>query len=123
MGFFGKKDKKAEESGDQTAVLAPEAQDGADSPDDAAIEEGAVDVLSGKAKAMELIDLESEVLEEQDDDSADMDEIMRKYDRESNTRIWEGTPKKIINALCDELRSSIELFVIFKAVECFYIIF
>ena len=97
MGFFEKKDKKAEESGDQTAVLAPEAQDGADSPDDAAIEEGAVDVLSGKAKAMELIDLESEVLEEQDDDSADMDEIMRKYDRESNTRIWVGKPKIVVS--------------------------
>ena len=36
-----------------------------------------------------------------DDDSADEaanpDEIMRKYDRESNTRIWEGTPKKLIS--------------------------
>lgn len=26
----------------------------------------------------------------------DLDEIMRKYDRESNTRIWEGLPKKLI---------------------------
>ena len=33
------------------------------------------------------------------DPEADVDEIMRKYDRESNTRIWTGTPKKIINAL------------------------
>ena len=25
--------------------------------------------------------------------NADVDAIMRKYDRESNTRIWEGKPK------------------------------
>ncbi|MBQ6855785.1 MAG: TRAP transporter permease [Lachnospiraceae bacterium] len=29
----------------------------------------------------------------------DVDAIMKKYDRESNTRIWEGTPKKIIGLL------------------------
>lgn len=28
--------------------------------------------------------------------AADVEEIMKKYDRESNTRIWEGTPKKVI---------------------------
>ena len=27
---------------------------------------------------------------------ADVDEIMKKYDRESNTRIWEGTPKLVV---------------------------
>lgn len=27
---------------------------------------------------------------------AEIDDIMKKYDRESNTRVWEGTPKKII---------------------------
>lgn len=35
----------------------------------------------------------------QADPDADVDEILRKYDRESNTRIWEGTSKKIIGAL------------------------
>lgn len=29
----------------------------------------------------------------------DIDEIMRKYDRESNTRIWEGTPKVVMNVI------------------------
>ena len=29
----------------------------------------------------------------------DVEEIMRKYDRESNTRIWEGTPALIIRLL------------------------
>ena len=29
--------------------------------------------------------------------AADVDEIMRKYDRESNTRVWEGVPKIIVN--------------------------
>ena len=29
----------------------------------------------------------------------DVDEVMRKYDRESNTRIWEGIPKAIVTAV------------------------
>ena len=29
--------------------------------------------------------------------AADMDEVMRKYDRESNIRIWEGKPKVVVN--------------------------
>ena len=35
--------------------------------------------------------------------AADVEAIMRKYDRESNTRIWEGTPKIVVScvaALC-----------------------
>ena len=28
--------------------------------------------------------------------AADMEAVMKKYDRESNTRIWEGTPKLVI---------------------------
>lgn len=32
--------------------------------------------------------------------AADVDEIMRKYDRESNTRVWEGKPKLIVNCIC-----------------------
>ena len=31
--------------------------------------------------------------------TANVDEIMRKYDRESNTRIWEGTPKIVVGAI------------------------
>ena len=27
----------------------------------------------------------------------DLDEVMKKYDRESNTRAWEGVPKIIVN--------------------------
>ena len=27
----------------------------------------------------------------------DIDEVMKKFDRESNTRIWEGTPRIIVN--------------------------
>ena len=36
---------------------------------------------------------------DQDDADADVDAIMRKYDRESNTRIWEGAPKIVISIL------------------------
>ena len=31
--------------------------------------------------------------------AADVEALMRKYDRESNTRIWEGTPKRVIGIL------------------------
>ena len=51
------------------------------------------------AKTAEAATAEAEKIAEQADPEADVDEIMRKYDRESNTRIWEGTPKKIVNAL------------------------
>ena len=34
-----------------------------------------------------------------DDIAADIDEVMRKYDRESATRIWEGVPKIIVTAI------------------------
>lgn len=32
--------------------------------------------------------------------AADVEEVMKKYDRESNTRVWEGTPKQIIRLIC-----------------------
>ena len=31
--------------------------------------------------------------------AADVEAVMKKYDRESNTRVWEGTPKKIVYLL------------------------
>ena len=31
--------------------------------------------------------------------AADVDEIMKKYDRESNVRIWEGVPKQIVRGV------------------------
>ncbi len=34
-----------------------------------------------------------------DDIAADIDEVMRKYDRESATRIWDGVPKIIVTAI------------------------
>ena len=34
-----------------------------------------------------------------DDEAVDVDEIMRKYDAESNTRIWEGIPKIVITTI------------------------
>ena len=35
----------------------------------------------------------------QEETDVDVDEIMRKYDQESNTRIWEGIPKIVVTAL------------------------
>ena len=32
-----------------------------------------------------------------------IDEVMKKYDKESNTRVWVGRPKTVISGLCQEL--------------------
>ena len=40
--------------------------------------------------------VKAQLTEEQ---QADLDAVMRKYDRESNTRVWEGTPRWIVGAL------------------------
>ena len=42
---------------------------------------------------------EPEVVNENATMEQDLDEVMRKYDRESNTRIWDGVPKKVINII------------------------
>ena len=39
----------------------------------------------------------------------DLDAVMKKYDRESNTRVWEGTPRLIVNILL----ACFSLFVIY----------
>jgi len=41
-----------------------------------------------------------------------IDAVMRKYDRESNTRIWEGVPKIIVTAI-------VSIFAIYSIVMCF----
>ncbi len=74
-------------------AAANDAADAKDQADAAAIRAQEAAEKAAVAKA------EAEKIAEQADPEADVDEIMRKYDRESNTRIWEGTPKKIINAL------------------------
>ena len=61
--------------------------------------------LFKKKRSDEATDAAAEVMDaaaesvEQDDATADVDDIMRKYDRESNTRIWEGKPKIAISIL------------------------
>ena len=46
------------------------------------------DVLVGDAGVMRA-----------DEEVANVDDVMRKYDRESNTRIWEGVPKIVVSVL------------------------
>lgn len=53
--------------------------------------------LFKKRKVDEVADVNTTV--ESTDAAADLDAVMRKYDRESATRIWEGVPKTIIRAL------------------------
>ena len=43
--------------------------------------------------------LEAQVEDTSVGTAADVDEVMKKYDRESNTRVWEGTPKLIVRIL------------------------
>ena len=31
--------------------------------------------------------------------AADVEEVMKKYDRESNTRVWEGAPRQVVRFL------------------------
>ncbi len=40
-----------------------------------------------------MSDLEEKNVQQQEEIAANVDAIMRKYDRESNTRVWEGKPK------------------------------
>ena len=53
---------------------------------------------SKKSKAEEANEVESTQAVAGNAD-IDVDEVMRKYDRESNTRIWEGIPKAIVTAV------------------------
>ncbi|MBR3181439.1 MAG: hypothetical protein IKF56_02190, partial [Eggerthellaceae bacterium] len=72
------------------------ANDAADAKDEA---DAAAERALKAAEKAEAAKAEAQKIAEQADPEADVDEIMRKYDRESNTRIWEGTPKKIVSAL------------------------
>ena len=47
-----------------------------------------------RKKKVESPQLDAEVLT---NEAVDFDEVMKKYDKESNIRIWEGTPKKLIS--------------------------
>ncbi|MBQ4050502.1 MAG: hypothetical protein IJD13_02640, partial [Oscillospiraceae bacterium] len=42
---------------------------------------------------------EEEAAHIEQDIAAEVDAVMKKYDRESNTRIWEGTPKIVITCI------------------------
>ena len=45
---------------------------------------------------------------------ADVDAIMKKYDRESNVRIWEGTPKIVVNLML----AAFSLFLVWMTLFC-----
>ena len=53
----------------------------------------------GKELRQETREMEHEVHEMERDIQADVDAVMKKYDRESNTRVWEGVPKLILRGL------------------------
>ena len=50
-------------------------------------------------KDPKIIDPATEAVSEDVGSAADVDAIMRKFDRESNTRVWEGVTKFIVNSL------------------------
>ena len=52
-----------------------------------------------KELRQETREMEHEVHEMERDIQADVDAVMKKYDRASNTRVWEGVPKLILRGL------------------------
>ena len=52
-----------------------------------------------KDKEAELSVGEAAVDSQETGSAADVDEVMKKYDRESNTRVWEGAPKSIVKGI------------------------
>jgi len=52
-----------------------------------------------KKKVDEAVVAENTTVADSGDMAADIDAVMRKYDRESATRIWEGTPKLVVQLL------------------------
>mgnify|MGYP002626943688 CR=1 FL=1 len=123
LGLFKKKGDDAAEKGKLDLVAEP--FDGADlnAAEDIAEQAAgastafkaieAADVTIKKSKSVDKDTPLSDMLEEssvatglavepgQEPEAAeaDVDEIMRKYDRESNTRIWEGVPKVVVSVL------------------------
>ena len=49
-----------------------------------------------------VVEMEKDLVHEENgmehDIQADVDAVMKKYDRESNTRVWEGIPKTMLRA-------------------------
>ena len=54
---------------------------------------------NSRGSALEKDAKEKEEARKRAEADTDVDEVMRKYDRESNTRIWEGTPKIVISIM------------------------
>ena len=55
-------------------------------------------IFKKKSQTAPAVDI-APAAESSSDMETDLDEVMRKYDRESATRIWEGTPKIIITVI------------------------
>ena len=45
------------------------------------------------------MDSDNKMIDNINDIQSSVDEVMKKYDRESNVRIWEGTPKRVVDGL------------------------
>ena len=50
--------------------------------------------------------------------SADMDEVMRKFDRESATRIWQGKPKLVVGVVISAALSAVLNRFVLNAPQC-----
>jgi TRAP-type uncharacterized transport system fused permease subunit len=55
--------------------------------------------LFKKKETQEPVMPVNEVYDESTGTAADVEAVMKKYDRESNTRVWEGAPKVAISIL------------------------
>lgn len=55
--------------------------------------------MARKSKNNNAEDIEIKTSSAAENEDISVDDVMKKYDRESNTRIWEGTPKYIVMAI------------------------
>ena len=78
--------------------LDPEILSAAENAAEAAEDQAEAAVEAAAEAAEETAEAVTEAAAEEDP-QADLDEIMRKYDRESATRIWVGKPRIVIKAL------------------------
>ena len=88
----------ATSSDDKETKVAPAAGPAAD-PAPAAAPAGAEPAGATPAKAASAEVAAAEDNRSAADMQADVDAIMKKYDRESNTRVWEGVPKVVVSVV------------------------
>ncbi len=90
MGIFKKKDNSGGSSEENDVIDADWASEKEEKQPNAS--EAQADVETG-------VEASATATAEASDTDTDVEEVLRKYDNESNTRIWEGVPKVIVTVI------------------------